>query len=101
MNKAIKQYFQACEDIREAFVQKYYNTYPEWTDESRWVADDVGGALEISDDFWSVNDMVTALKLEAKEDDLFAWYHNSIDAGLRNESYYNLENYLKHFKDEK
>lgn len=100
MNKAIKQYYAACEDIREAFVQKYYNTYPEWTGEIRWVADDVGGALEISGDFWSVNDMVTALKLGVKEDDLFEWYHSSIDAGLRNEPCYNLENYLKRFKYE-
>lgn len=96
MNEAIKQYKQACEEVREAFVQKYYNTYPEWTDESEWVAGDIGGVLAVNDEYWSIADMVTALKLDANEKDLFDWYNDSIDAAIRQQEYYNLENYLKY-----
>ena len=96
MNKTLKQYFRACEEVRKTFLKTYYAECPEYLDDSSWVADDIGGVLIVGDEFWGISDMVTALKFEAKEDDLFAWYHNSIDAGLRRESYYSLENYLKH-----
>lgn len=100
MNKAIKQYYKACEEVRKTFLKTYYAECPEYLDDSDWVADDIGSVLMVGDDFWSLNNMVTALRLEAKEDDLFAWYHSSVDAGVENKPYYNLENYLKYFKDE-
>jgi len=96
--EALGEYRAACEEIARVFVDTYHNTYPGFTDESRWIADDVGGVLEIGDYFWNMEDMVTALEMECKEKILFQWYDESLEHYLKagqKEGFINLENFIK------
>lgn len=93
IQNALTHYEDACEDIADKFMEKYYvegSEYPE----HYWVGDEVGGVLSVNDEFWPLGDMVTALRLKVLPSKLFAWYYESLGASLKG-GFPNLRNYLK------
>lgn len=95
MNKnyqSVEEYWKACQDIADAFTLKYYSKEVDWA----WSGKEVGGIILICDDFWSFHDLVTALELDAPEEDLFKWYNESFDRHQEGKTFTNLRMYLKH-----
>ena len=76
MNKALKKYYKACEELAEEFKKAYFS---DAYDDFFWVGDEVGGCFSISDYFFSVADMVTILEVKPDWDRLFDVYYYQVD----------------------
>lgn len=59
-----------------------------------WIGGDIGGVVDVEGDFWNVNDMVEALKLDVDRDILFNWYYYITDA-TEEDVKYNLKTYVQ------
>jgi len=57
------------------------------------VGGDTLGVWQISDYFFSINDIVLALEEEIPENVLFAWYDYAIERGMTVSPYLNLDHY--------
>jgi len=79
----------ASHDVSIIFAQKYY---PDNWDECFWVADNPLGVFCTADDFWGIDDMVTALEADMIPDDLHEWYYSHDD---NYERPVNLNNFIK------
>lgn len=95
--KQIKNWEKATQELAEAFARKYY-TYEEDEEEyfnadMYWVGDEIGDCFIINDDFYSVDRMLKALKLNATYDQLrdFAQYEIS----KKKKRAINFENFVK------
>jgi hypothetical protein len=95
--KALGNYYAACESILVKFTMQYYcDKETKLTDVYiDWVGDQIGGVASINDEFWSMDDMVTALELDYPNKKLFEWYWYSVDERMENRSPINMRNYLK------
>jgi len=91
MKKQIKQYYKACEGVKDLFIETYY-TYDDGSiQDFYWIGGIIGGVLNVGDEFWNIDDMVTAIEMRATIDDLYDWHWDR----LGKEGFPNLENYLK------
>lgn len=83
MIDAIENWREATEQVADAFVEKYF------PDQERcfnkldvyWGGDEIGGVFYISDMFFDVDRMIEALELDATFDQLYDYYHASVEHG--------------------
>ena len=68
--KIINDYFNACEEIKKAFLKKYYKGIE---DDCHWVADRIGEILFINDHFYDMEFMVDALSLNVPVKKMFEY----------------------------
>lgn len=78
MNKAHrellrKNYEKACTDYLNAFLSMY-----KFRCLGFWVANEIGNIYFVADYYFQFRDIMTAVDMEAKEEDLFAWYDYSV-----------------------
>lgn len=95
--KPLNQYYEACNALLLAFLKKYYTDKDNPIEDIDycWIGDQVGGVVGINDEFWSMDDIVTAMEIRPTQKQLFDWYWYQIDEQMENKSPINLENYLK------
>lgn len=91
--KLVEKYWKACQDIADAFMDKYYSDSVDvdWG----WVGGEIGGVINTNDDFWDFNDLVIALTKDAPEDKLFMWHSEALDHFQDKTPFMNLRTYLK------
>ena len=92
MTKELKNWEKATQKLADAFVKKYYG---EDLSEYFWVGDEVGDFLQANYQFWTVRNMVDALRYDCSKERLFEWYDLSIDARSKVRPI-NLKNYAKY-----
>ena len=92
MTKELKNWEKATQELADAFVNKYYGKD---LSQCRWVGNEVGDILEANDQFWSVANMVDALRYECSKKRLFEWYDLCVDVGSKARRI-NLRNYAKY-----
>lgn len=85
--------------IAKLFVKKYYS-YNLEADYVYAVADDPIGAWGVGDEFWSFDDMVTALRYNADKDTLMEWYEHQLDSTAPGKLGINLKSWLKDVRPE-
>jgi hypothetical protein len=66
IKEKLEELEKATNDVALMFAKKYY-----YTDDFHWVADDVGGVLNISDDFFELTDIVDYMRYEYPTDKMF------------------------------
>lgn len=66
MKKDITKWEKATNELARIFAKQYYDT-----DDFYWVADDIGGVLNIADDFFEVNDILDYMRYEYPTDKMF------------------------------
>jgi len=97
----LERYENICFEIAKEFWSKYFKNEEldaisfenEFKRNSIYsIADQYDGIWQIYDYFFSLSDMVIALRHEATSEQLFEWY----DYTLEKESKQNLENFLKY-----
>lgn len=93
----VSRYDDSCDEIRISFIYCYYCDEEEKPEDATyyWVADRVGEVTSIGDDFWNMQDMVTALRLQIPRSIVHAWYSHSMDCAIENKTCANLENYYR------
>lgn len=97
MIKEIIAYEQACNGIAKKFVRKYFDREVDW----RWIADDIGGILEVGDYYFNLDRMVTALRYKATQKQLFDYYDMQLEMGLNEKAFkkrtlFSFANYLRY-----
>ena len=92
----IKRELQAFEHqtqrVTDRFIEKYFGDVTE----SWWVADEIGGTLYVGDYFFSLHDILNALRYKASKKKMFAYYDYTLERAMEGKGIeYNLKNYLK------
>lgn len=95
--KQIKNWEKATQELAEAFARKYY-TYEEdrekyFNADMYWVGDEIGDCFIINDDFYNVDRMLQALKLNATYDQL--WDFSQYEISENKKQSINFENFVK------
>lgn len=95
--KEIKNWEKATQELAEAFARKYY-TYEEDGEEyfdvdMYWAGDEIGDILFIDDNFYNVDRMLKALKLDATYDQL--WDFTQYEISENKKRAINFENFVK------
>jgi hypothetical protein len=97
MKESLKNYFQACEQIRKDFVEKYIEY-----DDSCWIGNQVGGLLSFSDQFIDMSNMVKVIELNMTQDEFFDWYHWTLDyAHEQKTPPMNIWNFTRQYRENK
>ncbi len=79
--KLLNKYEDICIDIVDEFVEKYFvdNDNKRSDFDLDWVANEIGGVVQISDYYFSMNDIVETLRLQPSKEQLFNWYNKCLD----------------------
>jgi hypothetical protein len=78
--------------LAQTFVHKYFGELTEYF----WVSDEIGGTLCAGDYFFSLQDILDALRYKASKKKMFEYYDNVLEKAMKDEKPdYNLKNYLK------
>lgn len=87
----LQAYEKAADNLAREFVEKYYGEASDFDspDHCWWIADHKGGALIVNDEYWSMDIIVEAMRIDAPLEKLFNWYHH------RDMHKYNLTYYCK------
>ncbi len=80
------EYEMACQNIADHFLDIYYDDAECW-----WIGSEVGGVLGVNDEFWSMEDLVNALRYKPSREKLMDFYYHRMDK----EPKYSMKNYLK------
>ena len=99
----IETYLQASQNLISEFYRIYYNDWEfpapsDWQHDIHliWVENHWVGVIWICDDFWSVEEIYTAIKYKIPEKTLFGFYSDRYDAHVeKKELWLNLYNYYK------
>jgi hypothetical protein len=95
--KEITAYEKACNNIAKKFIKRYFGNNVDW----EWIAEDIGGIIQVADYFFNPDRMITALRYKATEKQLFDYYDMQLEVGLNSKAFgkrtlFSFENYLKY-----
>ena len=93
--KELKNYYEACEDLKDKFLEAVHDLSSGDISEQRWIGDAIGETLQYDDYFVNMHDMVDYFKYGFTPEEFFDWYDKSTDAAIMNETYVNMRNYKK------
>ena len=89
--KEIKNYEKACQNILKKINDIYFNAAADID----WIADEIGGVAIISDFFFDMDFMLTALRYNASEKQFFDYY----DLMTEEKTKCNFKNYIVYYKE--
>lgn len=97
MNKYLKNYYNAVEELTKHFCNKYFKGVYEY-DVEDWVGCDIGGIICINDYWFNLRNIEIAIKYKATKKELFGFYEYNLEKHLAKEDCISFENYLKYFR---
>lgn len=89
MNKYLKNYYNAVEELTKEFCKKYFKGVYEY-DVNDWIGGNIGGVIHINDYYFDFRDIKIALEYKPTKDELFDYYDCK--------DCIKFENYLKYFR---
>lgn len=91
--KIIKNYENACQKIAEKFRDKYLEEA-----EIYWAGLDVGGVCQVGDYYFDMDQMITALKYKATQQQVFDYYNADVElrSSGKEKLPFNFENYVRY-----
>lgn len=72
------------------FAKKYYDGNDSWS----WVGDEIGGCLNIGDEYHNLDSIVTVMRIKPTVDEFFNYYWYVLDCHEHDKSPYKLEYWL-------
>jgi hypothetical protein len=97
MNKELKTYYNAIENLTKVFCKRYFKNVYKYKAED-WVGTDIGGVICINDFWFNADEIVVAIKHKATKKELFSYYDYSYEKRLNSEDCVSFTNYLKYFR---
>ncbi len=98
MIKQLKQFTTAVDSLAQLFCKKYFDNTEDWY----WISDEREGVLSVGDYFFNLEDIVTSIRYNATEKQVFEWYDMLMDSSVKNKPLdINYRNYLKYGKIKK
>ena len=56
----------------------------------------MGGVLFVNDYYWSLGNIVDAIRFKCSQTCLFEWYEHTLKAAMKEEKFQNLQNFAKY-----
>lgn len=99
MQVYIDEFEKGVVNLTDCFIDKYFTGETD----TFWVANEIGGVLSVTDYFFSLDDIVQAIKLGPTRDQLLDWYYYHIDCAFTKEALpddeevleFNLKNWIQ------
>ena len=82
--------------LTKFFVHKYYGDDAEW----HFVRDLIGDILYVNDDFYNMDRILEALRLNATYEQLMEYHEMEVEATQDNPPKYNFKNFVKYGKEQ-
>ena len=79
MPTPLKQWEEETEMLTEYFVERYFGKDADW----HWIANHVGGCLEVGDRYFSLSDIVEFIKYKYTYKQLAEYYDYRMDEGMK------------------
>jgi len=79
MSKELKNYYKACEALKDKFLEALYPNEPEYYDDAYWIAECIGEVLTWGDWCVDMNKIVDYFKYDFTPDKFFEWYDQWIE----------------------
>jgi hypothetical protein len=94
MSKRLIAWQKATNNIAQEFCNKYFDKTKDW----RWIADDIGGLLEVGDHVFGLSRMIEALEIKCSHELLMQFYDYEIDCYYdKSLPKYNFKTWVKYF----
>ena len=93
----IKLWEESTATLTKVFVHKYYGDDTEW----HFVSDVIGDVLFVNDDFYNMDRILEALRLNATYEQLMEYHEMEVEATKDNPLKYNFKNFVKYGKEQK
>lgn len=72
---SLSKWEKSVNELRDCFVKMYFGEEVEmW-----WVADEVGGVLQVNDYFFNLHDIVDYIRYDYSKEDMFGYYDYCVD----------------------
>ncbi len=97
MNKKLKNYYKAVEELTKEFCKKYFKGVYEYN-VNDWVGCNIGGVICINDYYFNLNNIEIAIKYKATKKELFGYYDFSYEKHIAGENCISFEQYLKYYR---
>ena len=86
---------EATNKLAEEFVRKYHGDM--FIEDMYWIGGDIGGVLNVGDQFWGLDRIHEALELNATLDQVFDYDSYELDCALEGkQKQINFKNYVKY-----
>ena len=86
------------QDATQALATRFKDKYFGKDAEMWWVADNIGGTLEISDHYFSLDDMLISLKQNVTITNMFGYYSFDLDNAMKGKTRINYKTWLQLIK---
>lgn len=97
MNKYLKNYYNAVEELTKHFCNKYFKGVYEY-DVNDWAGGEIGGVICINDYWFNLNHIVVAFTYKATKKELFGYYDFSYEKHIAGENCISFKRYLKYYR---
>jgi hypothetical protein len=97
MNKYLKNYYNAVQELTKEFCKKYFKGVYEYN-VSDWAGGEIGGIICINDYYFDFKNIEIAIKYKATKKELFDYYDESYEKYIAGEDCINFEHYLKYYR---
>ena len=91
--KEIKDTFgiweQMSDNLAHRFTQKYFGKDSGYY----WIADEIGGTIEVGDYLFSLDDMVQFTRHKYTKDKMFEYYNYALETAMKDEAPINIKNW--------
>jgi len=88
----VQLYEEVCDLVARKFAKKYFGKDADYY----WIADEIGGVIEIADRFYSITDMVEFIRYKYSAKMMFRYYDEKLDADMKGKEFpYNIYSYKK------
>jgi|TARA_R100000501_G_C2615402_1_gene109098 hypothetical protein len=92
MNKQLKAYEKASNELKDAFLKELYPDHSEYYEDEYWIGNEIGGVLNWSDYFESIGNMADYFRYGYSAEQWFAYYDHVTE---ELEPKVNMKNFLK------
>jgi len=94
----ILEWERATNNLVAMFIELYFDEDTDFY----WIADEIGGVLNVNDYFFNLDTITDALRYDATSDALFRYYDLDLDASMKGEKVgVNFKNYIKGMRPKK
>lgn len=87
---AIKNYEKSCNELVRAFAEKYYDGNDSW----EWIGQEIGGCLNIADEYLNMDLIVDTMKLKPTVKEYFDYYYYQLEEHTEERIPWNLKYWL-------
>jgi len=89
LKDTLKVWENISDNLAHIFTQKYFGRNSEYY----WIADEIGGTIEVGDHFFSLGDMVQFTRHKYTKSQMFDYYDYALEKGIKNETPINITNW--------